>query len=49
MLLKLTETVQAISQAIHITKPLLFEAVLFIWAVVEMGRFIMTVAFGHGA
>lgn len=49
MLIKLTETVQAISHALHVTKPLLFEAVLFIWAVVEMGRFIMTVAFGHGA
>jgi len=49
MLIKLTETVQAIQHAIHITKPLLFEAVLFIWAVVEMFRFIWTVAFGHGA
>lgn len=48
MLLKLTEAVQAVSQAIHITKPLLFELVLFIWAVVEMGRFILTVAIGHG-
>jgi hypothetical protein len=45
---KLTEVVQAIQQAIHITKPLLFELVLFIWAVVEMGRFIFTVALGHG-
>lgn len=49
MLIKLTETVQAISHAIHITKPLLFELVLFVWAVVEMGKFIFTVAFGHGA
>ena len=48
MLLKLTETVAAIQHAIHITKPLLFEAVLFIWAVVEMFRFIWTVAFEHG-
>lgn len=49
MLVKFTEAVQAISHAIHITKPLLFEAVLFVWAIVEMGRFIWTVAFGHGA
>ena len=45
---KLTEVVQAIQHALHITKPLLFELVLFIWAVVEMGKFIFTVALGHG-
>jgi hypothetical protein len=45
---KLTEMVAAIQHALHITKPLLFELVLFIWAVVEMGRFIFTVALGHG-
>lgn len=49
MLIKLTEAVQAISHALHVTKPLLFELVLFIWAVVEMGKFIFAVAFGHGA
>lgn len=49
MLIKLTEIVQGIQHAIHISKPLLFELVLFIWAVVEMGKFIWTVAFGHGA
>ena len=48
MLLKLTEIVAAIQHAIHISKPLLFELVLFIWAVVEMTKFIWTVAFGHG-
>lgn len=45
MLIKFTETVGAIQQALHIAKPLLFEVVLFVWAVVEMGRFIMAVAF----
>jgi hypothetical protein len=45
---KLTEVIQAIQHALHITKPLLFELVLFIWAVVEMGKFIFTVALGHG-
>lgn len=45
---KLTEIVQAISHALHITKPLLFELVLFLWAAIEMGKFIMTVALGHG-
>ena len=49
MLVKLTEAVQAISHALHLTKPLLFELVLFIWAAVEMGKFIWTVALGgHG-
>lgn len=46
---RLTEIVQAISHALHITKPLLFELVLFVWAAIEMGKFIMTVALGgHG-
>ena len=48
-MIKLTELVQAISHALHVTKPLLFELVLFIWAVVEMGKFIWSVALGHGA
>jgi hypothetical protein len=43
---RLSEIVQAIQQALHITKPLLFEMVLFIWAAVEMARFIWTVALG---
>lgn len=45
---KLTEIVSAVRHALHITKPLLFELVLSIWAVVETGRFIFTVALGHG-
>lgn len=49
MLVKLTEFVAGLQQAIHITKPLLFELVLFVWAVVEMGKFIWAVAFGQGA
>jgi len=46
---RLTEIISAISHALHITKPLLFEAVLFLWAVIEMFKFIWTVALGgHG-
>jgi hypothetical protein len=45
---RLTEIVQAISNAIHIIKPLLFELVLFLWAAFEMGKFMWTVATGHG-
>jgi hypothetical protein len=44
---KFTEIIQAISHALHVTKPLLFELVLFLWAVIEMGKFIWSVAFGH--
>ena len=43
---KLTEIIAAIQQTLHLVKPLLFESVLFVWAVVEMGRFIWSVAFG---
>ena len=46
---RLTEIVQAISHALHVTKPLLFEMVLFLWAAIEMAKFIYTVALGgHG-
>lgn len=46
---RLTEIIQAVSHALHLVKPLLFEVVLFIWAAVEMGKFIWTVALGgHG-
>lgn len=46
---KLTEIVAAIQHALHVTKPLLFETVLYIWAVVEMCKFIWQVALGgHG-
>lgn len=44
---KLTEVVQAIQHTIHVIKPLLFDLVLFIWAVIEMGKFILSVASGH--
>lgn len=43
---RLHEIVQAIQQTLHIVKPLLFEAVLFLWAAIEMGKFIWTVALG---
>jgi hypothetical protein len=46
---RVTEIVTAIQHVLHVTKPLLFEAVLFIWAVVEMGKFIWTVALGGGS
>jgi len=46
---KLSEIISTIQHALHLTKPLLFELVLFIWAAVEMGKFIWTVALGgHG-
>ena len=46
---RLNEIVQAISHALHLTKPLLFEVVLFLWAAIEMAKFIWTVALGgHG-
>ena len=40
MLTKLTETITAIQHAIHITKPLIFEMVLFLWASFEMVKFL---------
>jgi hypothetical protein len=43
---RFSEIITSIQQALHITKPLLFELVLFIWAAVEMGKFIWTVALG---
>ncbi len=45
-LTRMTELVAALQHALHITKPLLFELVLFIWAVVEMTKFIWQVALG---
>jgi hypothetical protein len=45
---KFTEIVAAIQHAMHISKPLIFEGVLFLWAVVEMGKFIWSVALGGG-
>lgn len=43
---RLTEIVRAISATIHAVKPLLFELVLFLWAVVEMAKFMYHVSFG---
>ena len=45
---RLTEAVQAIQTALHLTKPLLFELVLFAWAAIEMARFIFGVIEGRG-
>ena len=48
-MLRIIEIIKAIQAVLHAAKPLLFEAVLFIWAAIEMGKFIMTVALGgHG-
>jgi len=46
---RFTEIVQMIQHVLHTSKPLIFEAVLFLWAVIEMGKFIWSVAIGHGA
>jgi hypothetical protein len=43
---RLTDIVRVISQAIHTIKPLLFELILFVWAVIEMGKFIWVIALG---
>jgi hypothetical protein len=43
---RLTDIVRVISQAIHTIKPLLFELVLFVWAFVEMAKFIWIVCIG---
>lgn len=45
-MLRLTEVIKAIQQGLHLVKPLLFELVLFLWAAIEMGKFIWTVALG---
>lgn len=47
--MRLAEIVKTIQQALHLVKPLLFELVLFFWAVIEMGKFIWTVALGGHA
>lgn len=49
MLIRFTELVKSIEHMVHITEPLLFRLALFLWACVEMARFIWTVALGHGA
>jgi hypothetical protein len=48
-MLRLIELVKCVQQAMHVTKPLLFELVLFVWAVVELVRFMISVAFGGAA
>lgn len=45
-MLRLIEIVKCIQQAMHITKPLLFELVLFVWAVAELIRFMIGVTLG---
>ena len=48
-MLRLIEAIKAIQQILHLTKPLLFELVLFAWAVIEMAKFIWTIALGGHA
>jgi hypothetical protein len=48
-MIRLKEIVDAIQHTLHLTKPLLFELVLFLWAVIEMAKFIWTVAIGGHA
>lgn len=49
MITKLTEVVGAISHALHVTKPLLVELMLFVWAIIEISKFMWQVALGgHG-
>lgn len=43
---RLTEIVTQISHALHVIKPLLFELVLFAWAVIEMSKFMLQVVMG---
>ena len=45
-MLRFAEFVKTVQQVIHLSKPLLFEAVLFLWAAIEMGKFIWQVAIG---
>jgi hypothetical protein len=45
-MIRLIEIVKCIQQAMHVTKPLLFELVLFVWAVAELIRFMIGVTVG---
>jgi hypothetical protein len=45
---RFVEIVQSISHALHVTKPVLFELVLFIWAITEMVKFLWQVVLGPG-
>ena len=40
---KIIEAIRAMQELLHVTKPLMFDAVLFLWAAVEMGKFIWEV------
>lgn len=46
MIPRILEAIKALQSLLHHTKPLLFEAVLFLWAAIEMAKFIWTVALG---
>lgn len=46
-LLRFKELINAVSEVMHLVKPLLFEAVLFFWATYEMCRFALGVIAGH--
>jgi hypothetical protein len=46
MLPKLIDYIRTIQAVLEHTKPLLFEIVLFLWAAIEMAKFIWTVALG---
>jgi len=48
-MLRFVEVIKAIQQGLHVLKPLLFEMVLFLWAVIEMGKFIWSIALGGHA
>jgi len=48
MLNKLSEIIAAVSHLLHIIKPVVFELVLFAWAMVELFRFMLAVVMGHG-
>jgi len=48
-MVRLVEVIKTIQQALHLIKPLLFELVLFLWAVIEMAKFIWTIALGGHA
>ena len=44
---RLTDIVIAVSRVIHLVKPLVLEAVLFAWAMAELGRFAWSVIMGQ--
>lgn len=42
-----TEVIANATRLMHLVKPLVFEAVLFVWALFEMGKFIFGVIAGN--